>query len=108
MKLLTVDLRSLLDSCKVGIEATRGLEHTWDHSSTADDTAKAKLLRDLERKRDGLRELLLARAKPAISDLAKKRGAIAVLEKSVVLWTEAEDITALIMAAVDEGGPLTL
>ena len=108
MTLLILDLAQLLDSCKVGIEASKGLEKAWKESKPADDAAKTKLLRELETKRDGLRKALLTRAKPLIGELAKKKGAIAVLEKSVVLWTEAEDITAQVIAKVDAGGPLKL
>jgi Skp family chaperone for outer membrane proteins len=108
MTLLTLDLRSLLDSCKVGIEAAKGLEKAWNEAKPADDAAKTKLLRELESKRDTLRTALLARAKPVIAELAKKKGAAAVLEKGTVLWSESEDITAQVAAKVDAGGPLKL
>ena len=108
MTLLTLDLRNLLDTCKVGIEAAKGLEKAWSDAKPANDAAKQKLLRDLEGKRDKLRGLLLARAKPVISELAKKKGATAVIDKNAVVWTEAEDITALVIAKVDAGGPLKL
>ncbi|MBS1154021.1 MAG: hypothetical protein H6Q89_5719 [Myxococcaceae bacterium] len=106
MTLLTLDLRSLLDSCKVGIAAAQSLEKAWNEAKPANDAAKQQLLRELEGKRDSLRGLLLARAKPVITELAKKKGAVAVLEKGTVLWTEAEDITAQVIAKVDAGGPL--
>ncbi len=108
MTLLTLDLRFLLDSCKVGLEAAKGLEKAWNEAKPADDAAKQALLRELEGKRDGLRGLLLARAKPVIAELAKKKGAAAVLEKSVVIWGESEDITAQVIAKVDAAGPLKL
>jgi Skp family chaperone for outer membrane proteins len=106
MTLLIIDLRGLLDSCKVGVEATKGLEKAWSEAKPADDAAKKKLLAELESKRDGLRAALLARAKPFIAELAKKKGAVAVLEKTAAVWTEAEDITAQVIAKVDAGGPL--
>ena len=108
MTLLTLDLRSLLDSCKVGLDAAKALEKTWNDSKPADDAAKTKLLRDLEARRDTLRGLLLARAKPVIAELAKKKGATAVLDKNSVIWSDSEDITAQIIAKVDAGGPLKL
>ena len=108
MTLLTLDLRSLLDSCKVGIEAAKGLEKAWSDAKPADDAARQKLLQELEGKRDSLRTLLLARAKPVIAELAQKKGAAAVLEKGTVLWTQSEDITDQVIAKVDAGGPLKL
>ena len=106
MTLLTLDLRALLDSTKIGADAAKALEKAWNDAKPADEAAKQKLLRELEAKRDGLRSLLLARATPAIAELAKKKGATAVLEKSAVVWSEAEDITAQVIAKVDAGGPL--
>jgi len=79
MALLTLDLRNLLDTCKVGSEAAKSLEKAWNETKPADDAAKTRLLRELEGKRDGLRTQLLARAK------AKK--ASAVLEMGTVLRT---------------------
>lgn len=106
MTLLTLDLRALLDTTKVGADAAKALEKAWNDAKPKDDAAKQKLLRELEVKRDGLRGQLLTRAKPVIAELAKKKGAQAVLEKSIVVWTEAEDITAAVIAKVDAGGPL--
>ena len=106
MTLLTLDLRALLDTTKVGAEAAKALEKQWNDAKPADDAAKTKLLRDLETKRDALRTQLLARAKPVVAELAKAKKAQAVLEKSIVVWTEAEDITAAVIAKVDAGGPL--
>lgn len=106
MTLLTLDLRSLLDTCKVGIDAAKSLEKAWNDSKPADDAAKTKLLRELEGKRDNLRTQLLARAKPIITELAKAKKATAVLERGAVIWSEAEDITAQVIAKVDAGGPL--
>ncbi len=108
MTLLTLDLRNLLDTCKVGSEAAKSLEKAWNETKPADDAARTRLLRELEGKRDGLRTQLLARAKPVIAELAKAKKASAVLEKGTVLWTEAEDITAQVIARVDAGGPLKL
>ncbi len=106
MTLLTLDLRALLDTTKVGAEAAKSLEKQWNDAKPKDDAAKAKLLRDLEAKRDSLRQQLLARAKPIIADFAKAKKATAVLEKSIVVWSEAEDITTAVIAKVDAGGPL--
>lgn len=106
MTLLTLDLRALLDTTKVGAEAAKSLEKQWNDAKPKDDAAKAKLLRDLETKRDALRQQLLTRAKPIIAELAKAKKAGAVLEKSIVVWSDAEDITAAVIAKVDAGGPL--
>lgn len=106
MTLLIIDLRGLLDSCKVGIEASKGLEKAWSEAAPTDPAAKQKLLTELESRRDKLRAALLTRARPFIAELAKKKGAAAVLEKGAVVWTEAEDITAQIVSKVDAGGPL--
>ncbi len=108
MTLLTLDLRSLLDSCKVGIDAAKSLEKSWSEARPADDAAKTKLLRELETKRDGLRAQLLTRAKPVIAELAKAKKATAVIEKGTVLWGDLEDITAAVSAKVDAGGPLKI
>jgi Skp family chaperone for outer membrane proteins len=108
MTLLTLDLRSLLDSCTVGVEAAKSLEKLWTDAKPADDAAKKKLLQELEGKRDNLRNLLLSRAKPVITELAKKKNATAVLEKGTVVWGDLEDITAQVIARVDAGGPLKL
>lgn len=103
---LVVDLAAVLDKSKVGAEAAKSLEKAWGEAKAQSDDKKRKLLDELEKKRAGLRKALLDRVKPAVAELAKKKGAQAVLEKGAVLWTDAEDVTGQVIAAVDEKGPL--
>ncbi len=103
---LVVDLAAVLDKSKVGAEAAKSLEKAWAEAKSQSDDKKRKLLDELEKKRAGLRRALLDRVRPAVAELAKKKGAQVVLEKGAVLWTDADDITAEVIARVDEKGPL--
>jgi Skp family chaperone for outer membrane proteins len=104
--LLVVDLPALLDTSKVGADAARELEKAWNEAKSKPEEERRELLAKLQARRDGLREQLLARAKPLVAQLAKEKKADAVLEKGAVLWSTAEDITQALIARVDAGGPL--
>lgn len=104
--ILVVDLAAVLDKSKVGAEARAGLEKLWKDAQGKSEADQRQVLAELERKRDALRTAVLARARPAAAELAKKKGAQAVLEKGSVVWAEGEDITAQVIARVDAGGPL--
>lgn len=103
---LVIDLVTLLDRSIAGADATKALERQWKAVKDAPEDQQRELLGRLEQKRDGLRKQLLDRARPIIAELAKKKGAQVVLEKSAVVWTEAEDITTEASARVDALGPL--
>lgn len=104
--LLVLDLSAVLDKSKVGADAAKSLEKRWAEAKALPEAKQRKLLDELEQKRAALRRQVLDRARPAVAELAKKKGAAAVLEKGAVLWTEAEDITAQVIAKVDAGGAL--
>ena len=104
--LLVIDFVALLDRSIAGSDATKALERQWKDAAAQPDEKKRELLGQLEVKRDSLRKQLLDRARPVIAELAKKKGAVVVLERSAVAWAEAEDITALVSARVDALGPL--
>jgi len=104
--LLVLDLAAVLDTSKVGADAAKSLEKRWGEAKALPEDKQKKLLAELEQKRAALRKQLLDRARPAVAELAKKKGAAAVLEKGAVLWTEAEDITAQVIARVDAAGAL--
>ncbi len=106
--LLVVDLAALLDTSKVGAEAAKGLEKTWNEAKKLPDDQRAELLAKLQGKRDALREALFARARPIVAELAKEKKADAVLDKSAVLWGKADDITKALIKKVDAGGPLKI
>ena len=103
---LIIDLVTLLDRSIAGADATRALERQWKEAAAQPDEKKRELITQLEARRDALRKQLLDRATPIMAELAKKKGAVAVLEKSAVAWTEAEDITTQVSARVDALGPL--
>lgn len=106
--ILLLDVPSLLDSSKVGAEAAKALEKVWlDAKGQPEEQLKA-VLADLGRRRDGLRNALLDRARPLLQELAKKKGAKVVLEKGAVIWADAsvEDVTKEIIAKVDGLGAL--
>jgi len=105
--ILTVDVVGLLDQSKVGADAARSLEKAWNEAKGQPEEKRNELLAQLQAKRDGLRQRLFERAKPIMAEVARQKGAIAVLDKSVVAWSPGEDITALIIAKVDAGGPLS-
>lgn len=104
--LLVVDLPTLLDTSKVGADAAKELEKAWVEAKSKPEDERRELLSKLQARRDGLRDQLLARARPVVEQLAKEKKADAVLEKSAVLWSHAEDITQAVIARVDAGGPL--
>ena len=106
--LLVVDLTALLDTSKVGAEAAKGLEKTWNDAKKLPDEERQALLAKLQAQRDQLREALFARARPIVAELAKEKKADAVLDKSAVLWGKADDITKALIKKVDAGGPLKL
>ena len=106
--LLIVDLAALLDTSKVGAEAAKGLEKTWNDAKQLPDEERQALLGKLQGQRDALREALFARARPLLAELAKEKKADAVLDKSAVLWGKGEDVTKALMKKVDAGGPLKL
>ncbi len=103
---LVVDLAAVLDTSKVGADATRQLEKTWKDAKSQPEEKQRQLLAKLEKKRDALRAALLSRVKPIVAELAKKKGALAVLEKGAVLYSQGEDLTAQVIAKLDAGGPL--
>ncbi|MFO0600578.1 MAG: OmpH family outer membrane protein [Myxococcaceae bacterium] len=105
---LVVDLTALLDTSKVGAEATKGLEKTWKESEKQPEAERTKLLAKLQKQRDGLREALFARARPLLAEIAKEKKADLVLERSAVLWGSSEDVTKALIKKVDAGGPLKL
>lgn len=106
--LLVVDLTALLDSSKVGAEAAKGLEKTWNEAKKLPDEERQKLLAKLQGQRDQLRDALFARARPLLAEIAKEKKADAVLDKSAVLWGGGEDVTKALIKKVDAGGPLKL
>jgi len=106
MALLIIDVAMLLDQSKVGAAAAKALEKAWAEAQGQSDEKKRALYAELDQKRAALRVKLLERARPAIAELAKKKGAEAVVEKSVVVWAAAEDITRDVIAKVDAAGPL--
>lgn len=104
---LVVDLTAVLDTSKVGADATKALEKSWNEASKLPDAEKQKVLAKLQAQRDALGEALLARARPALAELAKEKKADLVLEKTAVLWSSAaEDVTKQLIKKVDAGGPL--
>jgi Skp family chaperone for outer membrane proteins len=103
---LTVDLVTLLDRSKAGAAATRTLEQAWKDAQAQPEGARRELLASLQGRREALRQRLIERARPLIAEVARQKGATAVLEKSAVAWTSGEDITAQVMARLDAGGPL--
>lgn len=106
--LLVVDLAALLDTSKVGAEAAKGLEKTWNDAKKLPDDERQKLLSKLQSQRDVLREALFARARPLLEEIAKEKKADAVLEKSAVLWVKGDDVTKALIKKIDAGGPLKL
>ncbi len=104
---LVVDLTVLLDTSKVGVEATKALEKDWKAGEKLEDNARVELLTKLQARRDGLRTALFNRARPLLADLAKEKKAELVLDRSAVLWAaQSEDVTAELIKRVDAGGPL--
>ena len=106
--LLVVDLTALLDSSKVGAEAAKGLEKTWNEAKKLPDEERQALLGKLQNQRDALREALFARARPLLAEIAKEKKADAVLDKSAVLWGKGDDVTKALIKKGDAGGPLKL
>lgn len=106
--ILILDVPSLLDTSKVGAEAAKSLEKTWTEAKSKPEATQKQVLTELARRRDDLRTALLARARPLLGELAKKKGAKLVLEKGAVIWADpsVEDVTAQIIAKVDALGPL--
>lgn len=106
--LLVVDLTALLDSSKVGAEAAKGLEKTWNEAKKLPEEQRQELLSKLQNQRDALREALFARARPLLAEIAKAKKADVVLDKSAVLWGTGDDVTKALIKKVDAGGPLKL
>ena len=106
--LLVVDLAAVLDTSKVGADAAKGLEKTWNEAKKLPDEQRQALLGKLQGQRDALREALFARARPLLAELAKEKKADAVLVKSAVLWGRGDDVTKALIKKVDAGGPLKL
>jgi len=108
--LLLIDLPALLDTSKVGQEAAKTLEKTWNDAKKDSEAKRKELLGQLQQKRDALRSALLSRARPIIAAQAKKKSAKVVLEKGSAVWfdTGVEDITQAVIKEVDAGGPLKL
>jgi Skp family chaperone for outer membrane proteins len=104
--ILVVDLAAVLDTSTVGKDATKQLEKSWKDAQSQPEEKQRALLARLEKQREALRAALLARVKPVVQELAKKKGALAVLEKGAVLYSTGEDITKDVIAKVDAGGPL--
>lgn len=126
---LIMDMRHLLDSSAVGQNAARSLEQKFQADkarydemmqkvSRAAGAQKEKLQQEasrfeaesinaLERDRARLRESLLARAAPILARLAAERGAQVVLDRSAVVFFQADaDITDIVVQEVDAGGAL--
>jgi Skp family chaperone for outer membrane proteins len=105
---LVVDMVAVLDRSAVGKRATDELSSLWRQVATQPEAAQAPAREQLERRREGLRQELLARVGPEVAALAKARKAKLVLERSQVIWADAsvEDVTAEVMAGVDRAGPL--
>lgn len=106
--LLVVDLAALLDTSKVGAEAAKGLEKSWNDAKKLPEEERQKLLGKLQTQRDALREALFARARPLVAEIAKEKKADAVLDKSAVLWGKGDDITKALIKKVDAQGPLKI
>jgi Skp family chaperone for outer membrane proteins len=104
--LMTVDLTAVLDTSTVGAEAAKLLERLWAEARTQPEDKRRELLKQLEARRDGLRQQLLDRARPIIAELARQKGATMVVEKSAVLFSSGEDLTQALIARVDAAGPL--
>jgi Skp family chaperone for outer membrane proteins len=103
---LVVDLAALLDTSKVGIEATKDLEKQWEAAKKLNDAERPVQFAKIQAKRDALRDALLARAKPLVADLARDKKADLVLDRSAVLWGKTEDVTAVLIAKVDALGAI--
>ena len=101
-----LDTTLLLDSSKVGADAAKALEKTWNEAKTQPDDKKRELLAQLEQKRSNLRQQVIDRARPVVIELAKQKKLEAVLEKGAVVWSTAEDLTKDVIAKVDAQGPL--
>lgn len=101
-----LDTAQLLDSSKVGAEAAKSLEKTWNEAKAQPEEKKRELLAQLEQKRANLRQQLMDRARPVIAELAKKKNLDLVLERGAVVWSTGEDLTKDVIARVDAGGPL--
>lgn len=101
-----LDTAQLLDSSKVGAEAAKSLEKTWNDAKSQPDEKKREVLAQLEQRRIALRQALMDRARPIVAELAKKKGLEVVLEKGAVVWSTGEDLTKEVIAKVDSGGPL--
>ena len=106
--LLLIDLAALLDTSKVGQDAAKNLEKTWNEAKKEPEARRKELLGQLQQRRDQLRAALLSRAKPLIAAQAKKKSAKVVLEKASAVWADAavEDITQAVIKELDQGGPL--
>jgi Skp family chaperone for outer membrane proteins len=106
--ILLLDVPTLLDSSKVGSDAAQSLEKLWTEAKSEPEAKQKLVLADLAKRRDALRTALLARAKPVIAELAKKKAAKVVLERGAALWADpaVEDITKEVIAKVDSQGPL--
>jgi Skp family chaperone for outer membrane proteins len=105
--ILLLDVTALLDTSKVGAAAAKQLEQSWDEAKRQPEDAQRTLLTELTARRNGLRTQLLERARPIAAELARQKGAVAVLERGAVFWSQGEDITAAVIAKVDAAGPLT-
>jgi Skp family chaperone for outer membrane proteins len=103
-----LDTTLLLDASKVGADAAKALETTWNEAKAQPEDKKRELLAQLEQKRANLRQQVIDRAKPVVIELAKQKKLEAVLEKGAVVWSTAEDLTRDVIAKVDAQGPLNL
>lgn len=101
-----LDTTLLLDSSKVGADAAKALEKTWNEAKSQPEDKKRELLAQLEQKRSNLRQQVIDRARPVVIELAKLKKLEAVLEKGAVVWSTAEDLTKDVIAKVDAQGPL--
>lgn len=127
---LVIDMRRLLDESETGRQAAAALEARFtaarqqyeglkEQAKGAQGPAQRQLLEEaarfeaqalgeIEAARASLRASLLARAEPALRQIAEARGVRLVLERSaVVLFDDAADVTAEVIAAVDADGPLS-
>ena len=127
---LILDTRRLLDSSEVGKSAAKKLEQKFvdgksrfeemlQRAKRATGLEQKKLqqeakrfetesLQALEQDRSKLRQSLMERAAPVLERLSAERGASLVLDRSAVVFFQAElDVTDIVMQEVDAAGPLS-
>jgi Skp family chaperone for outer membrane proteins len=95
--ILTIDLRAVLDRSETGRDAANRLREKYGQHDGRDGLAA---------QRAAMCQALLRRAHRVLAVIAKRREAVVVDRRSLVLAHRAEDVTAEVIRRVDALGPL--